>query len=160
MGAGGIGVEILVDLSGEGEVGGYDAEVELYVGPDGGDGVGPWGLLGVVWSKGRWEKGGRTGEVVCHEAQRRGTRDSKASGPKTCQWQSKNRPGLHSQEAQAHQPTDHDLRLERNADPPNDDEWEQRAEEVRQDGVSCGCQRGRIPLITHETTRLTDGEVD
>lgn len=33
--------EIKVDLPGEGEVGGNDAKVELEVGPDGGDGVGP-----------------------------------------------------------------------------------------------------------------------
>lgn len=37
----GVGEEVLVYLPGEGEVGGDLAEVELEVGPDGGDGVGP-----------------------------------------------------------------------------------------------------------------------
>lgn len=37
--------EVEVDLAGEGEVGGDDAEVEFEVGPDGGDGVGPWVVL-------------------------------------------------------------------------------------------------------------------
>ena len=36
------GEEVLVDLAGEGEVGGRQAEEELDVGPQGGDGVGIW----------------------------------------------------------------------------------------------------------------------